>query len=135
MEINQQIAKWQQSNYEVGLIQFLNSDVVIDKFIQTIPIGFLPIGICECEAVCISKNTGEIVLFEHEVEGKIFCEAAINQSCFVSSISLLEEHFNKCLASDDYYNDETAAVEVRNNCAVAAGGEQYAGFFAGIVGY
>lgn len=135
MEINQQIVSWQSSGYEVGLIKFLKSDAVHDNFTQTIPTDYLPIGLCECEAVCISKKTGEIVLLEHEAEGEIFCEAAESQSSFISSISVLEDHFGKCIESDDYYNDEAAAVNVRNKCTNVAGGEKYISFYISIVGY
>lgn len=129
MELNTKIIEWQNNKYEVGFIEFLNSDIVREKFIQNIPTNHTPIGMCEAEALCINNENNELVLIEHEVADRIASKVAKNKNAFLKTIAVLEEFFNKCVEDDEYYENEEEAVKIRKKCAQIAGGDIYMNLF------
>ena len=115
-------------------IQFFPSSYVPNKFIQNIEEIFIPIGMCEAEALCINSETQELLLLEHEVPNLICCKAAKTQESFIDALTLLEKYFDRCDESEYYNNDLNIAANVRAECAKLAGGKEYNSFFCGIFG-
>lgn len=134
MKLNSKIIEWQNKKHEVGFIRFLNSDIVFEKFIQSIPENHTPIGMCEAEALCINNENNELILIEHEVADRIASKVAKDQDAFLKTITVLEEFFKKCVEDNEYYENEEEAVRIRKKCAQIAGGEIYESFYCSTIG-
>ena len=134
MNVDQILSGWQKSRHVIGMVEFLTSDSVLRKFVHNIGAEYIPIGMCEAEALCVNRESGEIVLLEHEVSGKIFCKASKDQSHFVFAMKKLEAHFAKCGEDDAYYDDIEVAKQIRDECAKLAGGNDYEGFYSSLIG-
>ncbi|QDT24386.1 hypothetical protein [Gimesia chilikensis] len=133
-QIDPKIADWQQNKHVVGMIEFSASASAADCFpYYALPAEATFIGLAEADALCL-MNDGTLQVYDHEVENRVLCPVAQNQTVFISALKVLEAHFGKCVADESYDEDESAAVAVRQQCGEIAGGDDYAEFFSMMVG-
>ncbi len=133
-EIIPTISEWQSEAREIGMLTFLPSSSVAKHFpYYSLPDNALFIGLMESDALCMMDD-GSIQVYDHEVPDRVLSVASPNQEVFVAALAVLEEYFEKCVADESYYDDESAGIEVRERCAAIAGGDDYTGFFCGLVG-
>ena len=134
MQIESAIQQWQAGRYEIGLIEFAPSDSVSDHFpYYSLPDEVQFLGTFEADALCLQPD-GTVCLYDHESEKTILCRAAANQLALVSSLQRVEQHFERCLREENYFNDAAAAESVRDQCAEMAGGPEYLQFFSALIG-
>jgi hypothetical protein len=132
--IDPRIAIWQADRHEVGMIAFCPSDAAADCFpYYSLPREAMFLGLMESDALCATGD-GAIVVFDHERPGRVLCKAATNQAAFLAALAVLEDHFNKCDGDTSYWEDGSAAIEIRERCAAIAGGEEYESFYCSMVG-
>lgn len=99
-----------------------------------VPDGFTELGKQECDPVAICHATEEVVVLDHEVEGRIIAVAANNHSAFLSALCVVEDHYKKCEANDELYEDEAFMASTAKSAAAKAGGEKNAGFYMSLFG-
>jgi hypothetical protein len=129
------IAAWQTEQHKIGMIEFFPLDTVAARFpFCKLPSDATFLGVMEADALCLMDG-GALRVYDHEVADRIFCLAALNQSKLIEALKVLEEYFEKCGEDDDYCEDETAGVTVRERCTAIAGGEEYESFFGSLVGF
>src|SRR5207248_10686326 len=104
------------------------------RFPHSIPRGFTPLGTAEVELLCIEDATGEVLLFEHEVPGRICCRCAASQEHLVAALLILEDYFGRCAHDEDFFNDEAAGLAGVARAAEAAGGSKYEPMYHSMVG-
>jgi hypothetical protein len=135
MPIHPTIQQWQNSHHEIGIVEFAGSSEAQSRFPHRIPAGFTPIGTAEAELLCVDDATGELLLFEHEVAERICCRCAASQERFIAAFRVLEDYFRRCVASEDYADDEVAGLDAIARAAEAAGGPKYAPMYHSMVGF
>lgn len=117
------------------MVQFSSASEALRQFPHAIPGGVTPIGTAEAELLCIEDVTGELLLFEHEVAGRICCRCAASQEHFVAALRVLEEYFGRCAEDEDYFNDEAGGRAAVVRAAEAAGGSKYEPMYHSMVGF
>lgn len=128
------IARWQSERREIGMIKFAPSKEATDRFpYYPLPDSTVFLGIVEVDALCLN-NDGSLCLYDNEVQDRIFCRAAKDQSLFVAAMKELERYFERCLADESYYDDLAEAAAVRDKCAHLAGGNEYVSFYTALLG-
>lgn len=118
-----------RSDLEIASIEFGNR-----KHSFPVPDGFTVLGKQECDAIAICHATDEVVVLDHEVEGRIIAVAANNLYAFLSALSVIEDHYEKCEANEDLYEDEAFMASTANSAGAKAGGEKYVGFYMNLFG-
>jgi hypothetical protein len=132
--VDPDIARWQTDKHQIGMIEFAPTHEADDRFpYYPLPESAVFLGIVEADALCLSGD-GSIGVYDNEVQDRVICHAATDQSSFVAAMKELERHFDKCIADDSYYDDMDAAALVRDTCSKLAGGEQYQPFFSSLLG-
>ncbi len=132
--VDPKIAAWQTDHRVIGMIEFSPSDTATKLFpFYRLPVDVTFLGLIEADALCLTSD-GALVVYDHEVSNRVFCSAAPCQVTFLAALDVLEKHFEKCVNDESYWNDESAAVLVREHCAAIVGGEEYDGFFCMMVG-
>lgn len=132
--IDSAIADWQASEHEIGILTFSPADSASQRFpFYVLPNDSVFLGLMEADALCLMAD-GSICIYDHEVADRVLCHAASSQTAFISALSVLKEYFEKCVSDESYWDDESAAVSVRKQCAEIAGGNAHNGFFCGLIG-
>jgi len=128
------IAAWQADRQEIGMVEFLPPDTATSRFpYYRLPSDSTLIGVMEADALCLMED-GSLRVYDHESPGRVLCLAARNQLAFVEAMNVLEDYFDRCGEDDNYCDDESAAVAVRERCTSIAGGDEFAPFFTSLVG-
>lgn len=99
-----------------------------------VPSGFVELGKQECDPLVIQEETREVVLLNHEVEGRILKHAAKNIEALIDALCIIEKHFEECERNEDLYDDETFMERSSAEAASLAGGEKYVDFYRSIFG-
>jgi hypothetical protein len=99
-----------------------------------VPLGFIPIGKQECDTLAIEDKTREIVLLDHEMQGRVIQHVAKNIESFVEALCVIENHFEECELNEDLYDDESFMERSATDAALRAGGEKYVNFYWGVFG-
>lgn len=129
--IHPTIELWQSQHREIGMLEFFDSADVSDRFpYYPIENDFICIAIDETNAVCVRPN-GTVCELDSDEAGRIVCECARDQTAFVTAMSHLDQHFEKC--DDDDYADDIADA-TRDQCIKMAGGNAYTEFFTSLLG-
>lgn len=132
--INESIKNWQSEKRELGIIRFMETSDLCDRWAHEVQPDFIPVAMFEADLLCLSNKTGELLVFDHEENGRVLCAAASNQEEFLKTVAILEDHFGKCVKDESYWNDEREAFLVAKQCGEIAGGEGYANFYHMLVG-
>jgi hypothetical protein len=90
-----------KSNLEVGSV-----DLGPRKYGFPVPEGFIHVGSQECDPIAVDRKTGEVVLLDHEVPGRIMQKVANNLHAFMSALAVIEGHYKKCEKNESLYEDE-----------------------------
>jgi hypothetical protein len=125
---------WRSAGRELGMITFLESRPLAERAMDVPPPRFTGIGLCEADVLCLREESGELVVLDHEVPGRVLCEVAADQESFLRAADVLQEHFAKCATQDAYRRDKQAAESVARVSAAAAGGDRYESFYHMMVG-
>jgi hypothetical protein len=132
--VDPEIAQWQSEEREIGMIEFAPTKVATERFpYYPLPKFSVFLGIMEVDALCLADD-GSLCVYDNEVQNRIICRAAKNQSSFVAAMKELDQHFEKCVADDSYCDDVDAAALVRDKCSQIAGGDEYVSFFTSLLG-
>lgn len=99
-----------------------------------VPEGFIELGRQECDPIAIEEKTKEVVLLDHEVEGRIMQKVANNLHSFISALRIIEEHYEKCGKNESLYDDEAFMKRSAQMAGQAAGGEKYTDFYMTMFG-
>jgi hypothetical protein len=126
MNIIPEIRKLIEEHYELGMLQF-GTEVAA-------PDGLTAIGMAESDPLCVRNDTGEVIVLDHEVTGRVLCKAALSQESLIQTFPILEKHFQRNVSDEEYWNNETAALNIRMKCTEIAGGDDYASFFCSLIG-
>ena len=132
--LHRTIDLWRSTGLELGMITFLESRPLAERAMGAAPPGFTGIGLCEADLLCLREESGELVVLDHEVDGRVLCEVAADQESFLRAAEVLRQHFLKSAAQNDYRSDNDVAASVARACAEAAGGDRYESFYHMIVG-
>lgn len=116
------------------MITFLESQPLAEHALGDVPPGFTGIGLCESDVLCVREESGELVVLDHEVDGRVLCDVAANQESFLRAAEMLREHLLKCAAQEEYRRNKDAAASVARACAEAVGGRLYESFYHLMVG-
>ena len=134
MTPDQKIHQWQASEHELGILQFGSSDSLREGWFYEVESRFTPIALAESDLLCVDEQTGELLVFDHEVRGRVFSHASENLAAFVGVAEVLTSYFGKCVEDEKYNDDLEEARRVIAKCAEIAGGEKYEGFYHGMIG-
>ena len=130
----EQIRDWQDSEHELGMLQFGDSIALGENWFYRVDGQFIPIALAEADLLCVDGQTGELLVFDHEVRNRVFCHTSKNVAAFVNVADVLTAYFARCVADEKYYDDLDEARRVIAKCAEIAGGEKYAGFYHCMIG-
>lgn len=132
--VDPEIARWQSEERDIGMIAFSPTDDGNDRFpYYPLPESVVFLGTMEVDALCLADD-GSLCVYDNEVQDRIICRAAKDQSSFVAAMKELERHFEKCVADESYCDDMDAAALVRDKCAQLAGGDDFASYFSSLLG-
>ena len=132
-EINPQLSDWQAEERELCLLQFRESALLKSQFPLQISAHYLPIAKYEADLLCINQADESVVALDHEVEGRIFAQAASSQTALVSAL-LKVDAFIKSDLRDPYFDDEDECRIVAEECAMIAGGGEFFPFYHSLIG-
>lgn len=132
-EINSQLSDWQAEERELCILQFRQSAVLRSRFPLKIADHYLPIAKYEADLLCISLADESVVALDHEVEGRVFVQAAASQAALVSAL-LKVDAFVKSDLRDPYFDDEDECRIVAEECAMIAGGKEFISFYHSLIG-
>ena len=99
-----------------------------------VPEGFIELGRQECDPIAVEKKTKEVVLLDHEVEGRIMQKVANNLHSFIAALGVIEEHYEKCEKNESLYDDEAFIKRSAQLAGQKAGGEKYTNFYMNMFG-
>lgn len=129
------IAAWQNSEFELGLLRFRPPASLTAQWVYPIPSHLRPLALFEADLLCLDSQSGELFVIDHEVRDRVFCKAARSQDAFVNAMQTFQAYFERCGGDEDYADDEAAGIAARRACAKEAGGSDYESFFCGLVGW
>ncbi len=135
MIVSKDIEEFQQTQREIGMIQFMEASLAREAFPHSVPAGYYPIGVAEAELLCIEEATGQPVLLEHEVAGRIACRCAGTQCELLAALRILDAYFSLCGEDDGLADDERIGLDASSRATAAAGGSEYEGFYRSLVGF
>ena len=126
------IAVCQAQRIEVGMIEFLPTEMAADEFPSyELPANATFVGTLEVDALCLMDD-GTLVVYDHQAVGTVLCKAAVSESALLSALAVMEEFYANNASAASF--DEAAAIKVRDRCTEIAGGEECRSFFVMLLG-
>ncbi len=132
--VDPEIARWQSEKREIGMITFAPTHEAAEHFpYYPLPESTVFLGIMEVDGLCLA-NDGSLCVYDNEVENRVVCRAAKDQSSFVAAMKKLDQYFEMCATDDAYCDDMDAAAIVLDECSRLAGGDEFVSFFTSLLG-
>lgn len=118
-----------EKEIEVGMIEF-----TLKKDLLPIPNEFEKIGNFELDILAIKKNSGLIVMLDHDQPEFLMGKVATDLKSMVSALIPIENFFEMASENDELYHDESAMRKVTSESAKLSGGKEFEWFFSMIFG-
>lgn len=114
---------------KVGMVEFtLKEDSL------PIPNEFEKIGNFELDILAIEKNSGIIVMLDHEQPDLIMGKVATDLKAMVKALIPIERFFEMASENDELYDDESTMRNVTSESVNLSGGKEFEWFYDMIFG-
>ncbi|WP_055445149.1 hypothetical protein [Lacinutrix himadriensis] len=118
-----------EKKIEVGMVEF-----TLKKDFLPIPNEFEKIGNFELDILAIEKNSGIVVMLDHDKPDFIMGKVASDLKAMVSALIPIEGFFEMASENDELYDDESAMRKVTSKSANLSGGKEFEWFYDMIFG-
>ena len=119
------ITRYDLSSVEIGMVRFADEPIQLD--------GSMYIGEVEVDPILMDISSREIYVVDRDAHNHIMWRCARNGDSFLDALIIAERYLSRCWYDDTLSNDQVAACEVAGDCARAAGGTKYLGFYKMLV--
>jgi hypothetical protein len=127
--IHEPLEELVNQNIEVGMVEFTNKDDILP-----LSGSFEKVGNFELDILAIDKETGEVVMLDHDQPDFIMGKVSKNLFQFVEALKPIEKFIEDSFEDDSLYDDEASMRNVTAISSSIAGGNGYQWFYNIIFG-
>ncbi len=114
------------SNLVIGGIQF-KEEVLEDEF-------YFYLGNDEADVIVLNKESGKVLILDHEDMTRVLCECAKDGSSYLDAIVEAKKFFLSCAFDEEFSCEQEDKCSMAFKCASLAGGKEYMTYFKGLLG-
>lgn len=118
-----------EKEIQVGMVEF-----TLKKELLPVPNEFEKIGNFELDILAIEKNSGIIVMLDHDQPDFIMGKVAVDLKSMVSALIPIEGFFEMASENEELYDDENAVKKVTFESVNLSGGKEFEWFYDMIFG-
>lgn len=123
-EVTTLLTEWSAGQIEIGMIRLFDEPVQINEGLK--------IGLVEADPLVIT-NEGKIIVYEKNTQ-HILWRVAQSPDSFLDALLIAADFLTKTGMGIIDFEDVDAAKQAANDCAMAAGGSDYAQFYLMLLG-